>query len=81
MLAATPENFFKLNIDGALFFDCQEARIGAILCNDRGEVIMAATIKEKALFQPKTIECLAILRGLQQCIPLGITHLVVESDC
>lgn len=25
-----PENFFKLNTDGALFFDKQEARIGAM---------------------------------------------------
>lgn len=42
---------------------------------------MAANMKEKVLFQPETIECWAILHGLQQCIPLGIPHLVVDSNC
>lgn len=64
-----------------LFFDCQNAGIGAILCDDKGEVIMVVSIKEKALFQPETIECLTILHGLQQCITLGMSHLVVVSDC
>lgn len=42
---------------------------------------MATSIGERTLFQPETIECLAILRGLQQCIPLSILNLIVESDC
>lgn len=74
-------NYFKLNIDGALFFDSQEAGIGVILRDCKNEILMAASIKEMTLFQLEIIECLAICRGLQQCILLGISHLVVESDC
>lgn len=74
------ENFFKLNTDGVLFFDCQEVGLVAILRDSRGEVIMAASMREKIMFQPETTECVAIFRGIQQCIPLGIPNLVLESD-
>lgn len=40
-----------------------------------------ASIKERVLQEPETVECLAILRGLQLCIHLGISCLTVESDC
>lgn len=42
---------------------------------------MATSLTKRTLFQPEMIEYLAILRGIQQCIPLGILNLVVESDC
>lgn len=42
---------------------------------------MAVSKKEKALVQPETIESLAILRGLQFCLQLGISNLIVELDC
>lgn len=74
-------NYFKLNTDRALFFDSQEEGISVILRDCKNEILMAASIKEMTLFQPEIMECLAICRGLQQCIPFGISHLVVESDC
>lgn len=42
---------------------------------------MAMSKKERGLLQPKTIEGLAILHCLQFCLQLGITNLMVESDC
>lgn len=30
---------------------------------------------------PETAECLAILRRLPHCLPLGITNLTIKSDC
>lgn len=42
---------------------------------------MAASKKEMELVQPKTIECLAVLRGLQFCLQLQITNLIIELDC
>lgn len=39
------------------------------------------SIKEKQVQEPETIESLAILRGLQQCLHLGITNLIIESNC
>lgn len=74
----TPTNFFKLNTDGALFFDRKEAGIGVILRDGRGDLMMAMCKKEVEIVQNKTIECLAILQGLQFCLQNGITNLMVE---
>lgn len=42
---------------------------------------MAITKKERGILQPEAVECLAILHGLQFCLQLGISNLLVESDC
>lgn len=42
---------------------------------------MAACMKEREVRDAETIETLAILRSIQQCIHLGIRHLLIESDC
>lgn len=42
---------------------------------------MAISEKETELVQPKTIECLAFLHGIQFFLPLGITYMIVDSDC
>lgn len=41
---------------------------------------MAATKSEDLMDEPVAVELLAIFRGLQLCVPLGIPHLIVESD-
>lgn len=70
---------FKLNINGITFFDLQA--IGMGLRGSSGEVIMAASIWENVYFNSKTVECLALFRGFQLCLNLGIHNLVVEFDC
>lgn len=42
---------------------------------------MAASIEEKYVQNSKTIENLAIFKGLQQCVHLGISHLILEFEC
>lgn len=42
---------------------------------------MVASIYESDALNLGTVEAATILKGLQQCIHLGITHLVIESDC
>lgn len=42
---------------------------------------MAASIREKVVLIPKTIESLVILRGFQCCLPMGVHNLIIESDC
>lgn len=71
----------KLNIDSALFFDIKEVGVGAFLWEYKGNLVMVVSKKEMELVQPETIICLAILRGLQFCLQLGITNLIVELDC
>lgn len=37
-----PEGYFKLNVDGTLFFDQHRARVG-IVRDEKGEVVMATS--------------------------------------
>lgn len=41
-----PQGFCKLNVDEALFLNFKAARLGAVLRNNSGEVLFAATIRE-----------------------------------
>ncbi|XP_042939414.1 uncharacterized protein LOC122274444 [Carya illinoinensis] len=70
----------KLNVDGAIFEDQDRADVGMLLRNDRGVVLFSASKKENGVTDPMEVELLAILRGLQLCILMGIPDLVIESD-
>ncbi|XP_042964633.1 uncharacterized protein LOC122298853 [Carya illinoinensis] len=75
-----PIGSLKLNVDDAIFHDQQRAGIGAILRDEKGEVLFATRKKENDVSDPIEIELLVILRGVQLCIHRGINNLVIESD-
>lgn len=68
-----------MNVDGALFLDKKAGRIGAILRDCHGNLLMAASIREE-LTQSETIKSLAVVHGLQFCLQMGIKALIVEFD-
>lgn len=69
-------------IGSGIFYNLQAVGCGIVLRDNLGDVLMIATnIRKKGLQDPETMECLAILRGIQLCLPFGIFNLVVESDC
>lgn len=70
----------KLNVDEAIFVERNKAGVGSVLRDAECRVIMAATKSEKQTGDPLEIELLAIFRGFQLCVPLGIENLKVESD-
>lgn len=47
------EETFKFNIDGAIFADLHVTRMGAIVRDSKREMILAASIKERVLQEPK----------------------------
>ncbi|XP_042944649.1 uncharacterized protein LOC122278535 [Carya illinoinensis] len=59
---------------------CCTSSVGVILRDEKGKVILAVCKKEPEFSDPMEVELLAILRGLQLCIPLGIGELIVETD-
>lgn len=61
MLLKTNTNYFKLNVDGTMFFDIH---------NEKGDLVLAASKVEKEVHDPETIELLAMPRGLQLCADL-----------
>lgn len=72
------EGCYKPNADGALFFDIQEAEIYSIVRDCKGEVIMAASLKEQEVQQPKVIKILAFYRGIQLCLQLDISNIIMN---
>ncbi|XP_035551132.1 uncharacterized protein LOC118349700 [Juglans regia] len=77
---APPVGTLKLNVDGALFFDQQRAGVGALLRDEKGDVLLTACKKEMTVNNLLEIELLAILRGLQLCLHKGIPKLEIETD-
>lgn len=71
----------KLTVDGALFMDFQVIGVGPILRDHQGDVLLATSIKEQGIQDPETIEMLVVLRGLQTCLTLGLSNVIIESDC
>ncbi|XP_040987683.1 uncharacterized protein LOC121235401 [Juglans microcarpa x Juglans regia] len=80
-LSPLPEDSLKLNIDGALFFDLNKAGMGTVLRNHMGKVLMAVSKVETVFLEPEQVEAVALLRGLQLCMSLGIPKLIIKSDC
>ncbi|KAF5481238.1 hypothetical protein F2P56_001906 [Juglans regia] len=76
-----PASFLKLNVDGSLFFDQKKAGIGAVLRDEKGDIIFAASKVEFHIEEPDIIELVVVVRGLQLCLQFGITKVQVESDC
>ncbi|XP_040990905.1 uncharacterized protein LOC121238126 [Juglans microcarpa x Juglans regia] len=75
-----PTGVLKLNVDGAIFKDQHRARVGIIFRDAAGDVILAASKKEYVVNDLAKLELLAMLSGLQLCLPLGIEELILESD-
>ncbi|KAG2717700.1 hypothetical protein I3760_03G188300 [Carya illinoinensis] len=75
-----PPNGLKLNVDGAIFKEQYRAGVGIILRDTNGDVLLAASKKESMVNDPAEVELLAMLRGLQLVLPLGIEELIIESD-
>ncbi|KAF5454765.1 hypothetical protein F2P56_024405 [Juglans regia] len=77
---APEHGFLKLNVDVAVFANQISSGVGLLLRNSKAEIIFSTSKKENDVNDPIEIEMLAILRGLRFCFPLGISHLVIESD-
>lgn len=81
MWESPPTNFYKLNIDAALFFNLEKVDYGAIVLDYRGTTLLATSVAEFHVTQPEAIEALSIFRGLQLCMHQGLENLIIESDC
>ncbi|CAI9757855.1 unnamed protein product [Fraxinus pennsylvanica] len=68
------------NVDGATFKELEKAGIGVVLRDSSGTVIIAMSKIEKSVEESEAIELLAIFRGMQLCVNMGIQNLLVESD-
>ncbi|XP_042950087.1 uncharacterized protein LOC122282202 [Carya illinoinensis] len=72
-----PNDFLKLNIDGATFPEHSVARIGVVLRDQYGEVIVACSKVEKEVSSAEFIEAVALLL----CTQWGVPKITLETDC
>lgn len=73
--------FLKLNTDGAIFADIQAIGFRPILRDHNGDALIVTSIKETNFQFLETTKCSTIIRGLQLCLPLSISKLIIESAC
>ena len=61
------EGCLKLNVDGAIFSEARVVGLGAILCNDRGQVVVAFLEFVWGSFDMCVVECWLFYMHLKSC--------------
>lgn len=80
MKCEPPTGCHKMNVDRALFLELQKSKIGCVIRDHSGKLFLAASLPERDVIDPETIEALALLRSLQLCMHHGFQNLIIESD-
>ncbi|XP_042939604.1 uncharacterized protein LOC122274655 [Carya illinoinensis] len=76
----TPCGKWKLNFDGTVLYSLHHYEVGAILRNEKGDMIMAMARKEDEIYAVDDIDALVALQGLQMIYHIGISYLILEGD-
>ena len=76
-----PKDTYKINYDGTIFSNSEEAGIGLVIRNEKSEVIASLVEKvNKPSGGVEAIEAMAARRAILLAIELGFQQCVVEGD-
>ena len=75
-----PSDWVKINFDGAIFQEKDEAGLGAIIRNDHGLVMAALTQVIPLPTSVEMVEVLAARWALSFAHELGFDHIILEGD-
>ena len=75
-----PDSAFKLNFDVAVFSKLSCSGVGAMIQNEKGEVMAAMSAKGPHVVDSAVAEVIACRRALEFACEAGFTDLVVEGD-
>ena len=70
----------KANFDGAMFAESDQAGIGVVVKNNRGQVVAAIAEKIAKPESAEVLEVLAARRAVQFVLELGFAHSMFEGD-
>lgn len=70
----------KTNFDGAMFVESDQAGIGVVVRNNRGQVMVALAEKIPKPASTETLKVLAARRAVQFIHELGFVHSIFEGD-
>ena len=73
-------SIFKLNFDGACFDDCAASSHGAVIRNEKGEVMAAIAVRGGAMRDSEKVEVMACRKALEFAINAGFTEIILEGD-
>ena len=75
-----PNSVFKLNFDAAMFLELRCSDVGAMIRNEKGEVMAAMLVRGPQVGESVVAEIIACRRALEFAGEAGFTDLVVEGD-
>ena len=71
---------YKLNFDAVVFSGLERTGIGAVIRNDKGEVMAAMFAIGPSAENSEEVELLACRRSLEFVVDAGFTSLIIEGD-
>ena len=74
------QSVFKHNFDVAVFLGLNRSRYGAIIQNEKGEVMTAMAAKGLEVFRREEAELLACRKAIEFAVDVGFSELVIEGD-
>ena len=75
-----PGSLFKLNFNSACFDDGAASRYGAVIRNEKGEVMAAITVRGGAVRDSEDVEVMACRKALEFAIDAGFTEIILECN-
>ena len=75
-----PTLVFKLNFDAAVFLEAKHTGFGAIIRNDKGEVMVAMSAGGPPVSSSEEAELLTCRKAVEFATDAGFTKLVIEGD-
>ena len=75
-----PSARFKLNFDAALFSNLGRLGYGAIIRNEKGEVMAAMTASGPKVSISDEAEMLACRKAIEFAVDVGFSRMIIEGD-
>ena len=75
-----PQSEYKLNFDATIFSGLDRLGYGAIIRNDKGEVMAAMTTNGSKVSTSDEVELLACQRAIEFAVDAGFSRLIIEGD-
>ena len=75
-----PPSLIKINFDGALFKDTEEAGLGVVVRDSHGKVLASLAKKIKLPSSSDEVEALAAVRAITLAMELNLPSFIVEGD-
>ena len=75
-----PQSEYKLNFDATTFSGLDRLGYGAIIRNDKGEVMAAMTTNGSKVSTSDEVELFACQRAIEFAVDAGFSRLIIEGD-